>query len=741
MNGADEPPRRTAPLRRYLPIGLLLAAGLALALLLFTLARRAESRSASAAFALRAQDQAAVLRTHVAEHLQLLDFVADFYAVSEQLRPEDFAAFDAQVRAAPRSLSRFSRLTRPVLDRHPDALVLAWVRQVPGSERAAYEAAGRALHGAAFEITDRDAASRTMRAPERGEHLPVDEVSGPGRDLLGFDLASRPELLDAVRRAAVGRAPAASAPLHVGGPRKTPAYALLSPAFAGNGTARKPVGYVLAVFDAAEMVSRSLPDLEAAGLALTLTDPAATPDKRQLFPPPPAASGAAAGRAVASGAPEWWSTRLDVSGRSWALALRPTRVFEGGQPGWVAWAILAAGTLLTLLVAAYVDAVLRHSAGAEHRVAERTAELTGEVAERQKTEAALRRQTALLESVLESMGEGLVVCDTAGNFLIFNRAAERILGVGATPGGVEQWPTSYGVFLPDAVTPFPAHELPLARAARGEETGDVELFLRNPGVPQGVYASVSGRPLHDADGTLLGGLVLVRDITERRRADAELRVAKDAAEAAKRAKSEFLAQHEPRDPHADERRHRHDRARCCDTDLDARAAGVLSSTARTSARVAAAAAQRHARLLEDRSRQLELEAVPFELRDDRRRRDEAARARAATRRAWSSPITSRPDVPDAWLGDPGRLRQVLVNLVGNAIKFTERGRGGGARSTGEETDGDGACCTSRVADTGIGIPRDKQRPIFEAFAQADGSTTRRYGGTGLGLAIAGRWSS
>ena len=97
-----------------------------------------------------------------------------------------------------------------------------------------------------------------------------------------------------------------------------------------------------------------------------------------------------------------------------------------------------------------------------------------------------------------------------------------------------------------------------------------------------------------------------------------------------------------------------------------------------------------------------------------------------------------PEVPDAVTGDPGRLRQILVNLVGNSIKFTDKGEVAVTVKSEPRTE-KGALLHFSVQDTGIGIPEDKQQLIFRAFEQADGSTSRKYGGTGLGLAITSRF--
>jgi CheY-like chemotaxis protein len=134
------------------------------------------------------------------------------------------------------------------------------------------------------------------------------------------------------------------------------------------------------------------------------------------------------------------------------------------------------------------------------------------------------------------------------------------------------------------------------------------------------------------------------------------------------------------------------------------------------------------------ARQLALEHVPFGLRDVV---VDAVRllAQRADEKGLELACRIAPDVPDALVGDPGRLRQVLINLVGNAVKFTEQGEV--IVDVGlDGIDGRQARVRFAVSDTGIGIPEDKQWQIFGAFVQADASTTRRYGGTGLGLSIA-----
>jgi signal transduction histidine kinase/CheY-like chemotaxis protein/ABC-type amino acid transport substrate-binding protein len=135
---------------------------------------------------------------------------------------------------------------------------------------------------------------------------------------------------------------------------------------------------------------------------------------------------------------------------------------------------------------------------------------------------------------------------------------------------------------------------------------------------------------------------------------------------------------------------------------------------------------------------LDLESIIFDLRESLGETMQALGFRAH-QKGLELVYEIQPDVPEALLGDPGRIRQILVNLVGNAIKFTERGEI--VVSVEEQPDQQSADATTlhfSVRDTGIGIAADKQAKVFEAFSQADGTMTRKYGGTGLGLAICTR---
>ena len=134
----------------------------------------------------------------------------------------------------------------------------------------------------------------------------------------------------------------------------------------------------------------------------------------------------------------------------------------------------------------------------------------------------LQNQVKLMETIFESLSEGVVATGLDGEFLVVNPIAQEISGMGPTEGAPEEWSETYGTFYPDKTTVYPSTELPLYKAMQGEETNDVKLVLRNPSRPDGVSISVSGRPLYDDKNSLIGGVIVMRDITELEKITREL---------------------------------------------------------------------------------------------------------------------------------------------------------------------------------------------------------------------------
>ena len=346
-----------------------------------------------------------------------------------------------------------------------------------------------------------------------------------------------------------------------------------------------------------------------------------------------------------------------------------------------------------------------------------------DITERRRAEKNLEERTAYLNALIEKSPLAIVVVDSNECVQMCNPAFERLFQYRLEE--IEGSP------LNKVIAPL---ELQAEadnfsqRSSAGDSVVGITRRRRKDGTL--VDVEIHGVPLM-ANGRYVGTYGLYQDITERKKAESEMRKAREGAEAASRAKSEFVANmsHEVRTP-------MNGVLGMTDLLLDTE----LNSEQRQFADMVRASAESLLTIINDildfskiEAGKLELEAIDFKLRGSIEPTLKTLALRAH-QKGLELNCGIAPDVPDALLGDPSRLRQILLNLLGNALKFTEQGE---VNLTVQRESGDDAvtCLRFSVQDTGVGIPVEKQARIFDAFTQADGSTTRRFGGTGLGLTI------
>ena len=334
------------------------------------------------------------------------------------------------------------------------------------------------------------------------------------------------------------------------------------------------------------------------------------------------------------------------------------------------------------------------------------------------------KEVTMLAHAVRSIQECVSITDNEEIVLFVNDAFLKTYGL--------ERDEVIGKCMPDLVLPQSnlsniGVELPPRHLSIGWE-GEL-INRRKDGTEFPIHLSAS--PISDESGQTIALVGVAQDITDRKRAIEELQKAKEAAEGASRAKSEFLANmsHEIRTPMngiigMTEL--------ALDTDLTAEQQEYLKLV-KLSADSLLGVINDILDFSKIEAGKLDLDLDEFNLVDGV---DDVMKTLGvrAEQKGLELAYYLRPGVPEVVVGDLGRLRQVLVNLVGNAIKFTDRGEVIVRVDVETQTDEE-VVLHFGIRDTGIGVPHAKQKMIFESFTQADGSTTRKYGGTGLGLAI------
>jgi PAS domain S-box-containing protein len=365
----------------------------------------------------------------------------------------------------------------------------------------------------------------------------------------------------------------------------------------------------------------------------------------------------------------------------------------------------------------------------ERRVGERTEALQNEVDERLAAQEMLSKERQVLRALIDNVPDRMYVKDGTSRFVLANAAVAQVNGVKSHEDLIGK--SDFDFYPKEIAEVFYQSEQDLMRSK--QPLYDREEPATDSAGKQ-VWVLTTKVPLFDSKGEVIGIAGIGRDITLRKNLEIEWQKAKEAAEAASRAKSDFLANmsHEIRTPlngiiGMTEL--------ALDTELTSEQKDYLE-TVKLSSDALLAVINDILDFSKIEAGKIDLEEVDFDLREclESTLKTLAVRANAKNIELLCD---IAPDVPEMVKGDPGRLRQVVTNLVGNSLKFTEKGEVSLKVQT-DARDGDDRLVHFVVTDTGIGIPEDKQKLIFDPFSQADTSTTRKYGGTGLGLTITSR---
>ena len=683
-----------------------------------------------------AQERVEILQNKMLCSLEVLHSVAAFYSANEHVSRGDFDRFVADAR-----------------ERHPELQGISWNPRVTAAQRDQFEANARRDGFADFKFSEMTDNGRLVPAARREEYVPVYYEAPFARNepALGFDLASSPQRKQALDMARDSGQPAATVPIRlVQETGNQMGFLVVIPIYRGLHETLEQrraniAGFSSVVFRIGDLVESAWKNLMPNDVSVLIVDQ--SNGDALIY------QHGEQGRWANS--PEASQT-LNIAGVTWNVMFRPTAKFLATRSLRQSWAALIAGLMITTLLAAYIHRGLLRTAEIEQRVAERTAELSSEVRERLRVEEALRKAEKKYRSIFENSIEGIFQTTPDGSYISANPALARIYGYSSPAQLISGLDDIGGKLYVDAQRREEFMRIVQEQGAVSDFESQVR---RKDGTV--IWISEKARAVQDEGGAVLYYEGAVEDITGRKLAaetqqkahhELELRVAErtfelaksnealqaeiverkraeDTAEAASRAKSTFLAHmsHEIRTPL---------NAILGYAQILQRNPG-LSPDQRRAVETIASSGNHLFGLIDDvldiskiEAGRMELQSVSFDLNSLIRRLEAMFQHRCQQKNVRLVVENAAPQ-PCRVQGDEGKLRQVLINLLGNAVKFTEQGEVRLKIAMQE-----GGRCLFEVIDTGIGIPEEEQADVLQPFHQGAGGT--REGGTGLGLTISKR---
>ena len=713
-------PRRSAEPAEYEPsvlrttitASLVGLAGVALSVAAFKAVRRWEISWDQSRFLSRAAYQQGAIRHLLDKKLMALEAVHSICASSQ---PVSRRQFDEQV--------------HPLLKHCRAVQAIEWVPRVRGADRAAFENSARRAGLADFQITERDSSGGLRPAATRDEYFPVyyaHPLDG-NRPAVGFDLSSEPLRAAAMQQAANSDQPQATPPIRLVQEADQQKGVLLFQAVYGGEAPGGDVephrqalrGYVLIVLRMGDLLAEGLsgPSQSGADIDTALWDTTRA-DAPVLLGHQTAATSRGPVRPNVDGDGFSRGEAIEFGGRSWVLVSQANAEFAAVSMR-SSLGALTAGLAITLLVVLYLLSLNGRAAKVQALVREKT--------------TALNESRAYLQTIFDTVGAGIVLIDPETHRILdMNVAAEQMLG------------REKKAVIGNACHRFicPAQEGCCPVTDLNQQIDCAERALLDaqgrlvPIMKSVATITLNGKPrLLETffDISVQKNAQEAAEDANRKlqQAMGETKRLAKQAEQASIAKSEFLANmsHEIRTP-----------MNGVMGMIELLLKTELTDSQRRQAQTAYASADALLTGLNDildfskiEAGKLTLDPVQFDLRDVV---EEAAHLLALQARDRKLEIiTSYPQsVPTRLVGDAGRVRQILLNLIGNAIKFTAQGH---VLISAERLSIQGGKCSLHlsVADTGVGIAPEKIDAMFDKFTQADASTTRRFGGTGLGLAI------